>query len=159
MSSASFLIDIDKPPSTTPRSPWAAFAQFFANGTGLRRNISDSALPFTCGWRIVNSHIIPRDYPSCYDSLMRNLAVLFIHFIAVSGSVARSWRDPFPHCGVASPQAPAPDLDSLPETISQPTRVGPDPRWLDGILGATNSSAPFRNCTEAFDIASTFINS
>jgi hypothetical protein len=26
---------------------------------------------------------IPQDSPSCYDSLMRNLAVLFIHFIAV----------------------------------------------------------------------------
>jgi hypothetical protein len=41
----SFLIDM--PPSTTPGSPSAAFAQFFANGTSLRRNISDSAFPFT----------------------------------------------------------------------------------------------------------------
>ena len=41
----SFLIDM--PPSTTPGSPSAAFAQFFANGTSLRHNISDSALPFT----------------------------------------------------------------------------------------------------------------
>jgi hypothetical protein len=41
----SFLIDL--PPSTTPGSPSAAFAQFFANGTSLRRNITDSTLPFT----------------------------------------------------------------------------------------------------------------
>ena len=38
---------IDMPPSTTPGSPSAAFAQFFANGIGLRHNISDSPLPFT----------------------------------------------------------------------------------------------------------------
>jgi hypothetical protein len=37
----------------------------------------------TCGWRIVISPMIPQDSPSCYDSWMRNLAVLFIHFIAV----------------------------------------------------------------------------
>ncbi len=35
-----------------------------------------------CGWRIVNSRMIRRDFPSCYDSAMRNLVVLFIHFIA-----------------------------------------------------------------------------
>jgi hypothetical protein len=33
-------------------------------------------------------------------------------------SVARSWRGPFPHCGVAAPQAPDHDLESLPQTIS-----------------------------------------
>jgi hypothetical protein len=37
----------------------------------------------TCSWRIVISPKIPQDSPSCYDSLMRNLAVLFIHSIAV----------------------------------------------------------------------------
>src|SRR6184192_3318994 len=36
-----------------------------------------------CVWRIVISPAIPQDSPPCYDSLMRNLAVLFIHFIAV----------------------------------------------------------------------------
>jgi hypothetical protein len=69
------------------------------------------------------------------------------------GSVARSWRGPFPHCGVASPQAPDPDLESLPQTISQSTRVGPDPRRLAGGLGASHSIAPFRNRSEAFDTA------
>src|SRR5216110_2044027 len=38
-------------------------------------------------------------------------------------------------------------------TISEFTRVGPGPRWLDGPLGASNSSAPFRNRSEAFDTA------
>jgi len=37
----------------------------------------------SCGWRIVIPHKIPEDSPSCYHSSMRNLAVLFIHFIAV----------------------------------------------------------------------------
>jgi hypothetical protein len=36
-----------------------------------------------CGWRIVIPPKIPEDSPSCYHSSMRNLAVLFIHFIAV----------------------------------------------------------------------------
>ena len=70
------------------------------------------------------------------------------------GSVARSWRGPFPRCGVAPTEAPHPDLESLPETISPSTRIGPDPRWLDGALGASNSAAPFRNRSEALDTAS-----
>jgi hypothetical protein len=41
------------------------------------------ALIFASSWRIVISPKIPQDSLSCYDSLMRNLAVLFIHFIAV----------------------------------------------------------------------------
>src|SRR6516165_5658849 len=36
----------------------------------------------TCGWRIVISPKIPQDSPSCYDSVMRDLVVLFIHLIA-----------------------------------------------------------------------------
>jgi hypothetical protein len=40
----------------------------------------------TCLWRIVISPIIHQDFPSCYDSTMRNLVVLFIHFI---GTLAR----------------------------------------------------------------------
>ena len=69
------------------------------------------------------------------------------------GSVARSWRRPFHRRGVASPQTPTPDRESLPATIEQSTRVGPHPRRLDDALGASNSSAPFRNCTEALDTA------
>ncbi len=36
----------------------------------------------TCAWRIVISPMIPQDFPSCYYSSMRNLAVLVIHLIA-----------------------------------------------------------------------------
>src|SRR6516165_2203242 len=35
-----------------------------------------------CDWRIVISPKIPQDSPSCYDSVMRDLVVLFIHLIA-----------------------------------------------------------------------------
>jgi hypothetical protein len=69
------------------------------------------------------------------------------------GPLARTWRSPVHSCRVASPQAPTPDRESLPATIAQSIRVGPHPGRLDGALGATNSSAPLRNCAEAFDTA------
>src|SRR5438034_11800074 len=107
-----------------------------------------------CGWRIV---ISPKD-SSGFSVLLRFFDAQsgrsFHPFHRRPGSVARSWRGPFPRCGVASAQAPDPDLESLPETISEFTRVGPGPRWLDGALGASNSSAPFRNRSEAFDTRS-----
>src|SRR5208283_3305097 len=65
--------------------------------------------------------------------------------------LARTGRGPFRSCRVASPQAPTPDRESLPATSAQSTPVGPHPRRLDGALGASNPSAPFRNCTEALD--------
>ena len=69
------------------------------------------------------------------------------------GSVARSWRGPFHHCGVASPQAPTLDRDSLTATIAEFMHVGPHPRRLNGTLGTSHSTAPFRNRSEAFDTA------
>src|ERR1700676_1773410 len=39
------------------------------------------AIP-TCGWRNIISPMIPQGSPSCYDSAMRHLTVLFIHFIS-----------------------------------------------------------------------------
>jgi hypothetical protein len=47
--------------------------------------LEERAQPFTttCGWRIGIPPKILEDSPSCYHSSMRNLAVLFIHFIAV----------------------------------------------------------------------------
>src|SRR5208283_3865647 len=69
------------------------------------------------------------------------------------GPLARTRRGPFRSCGVASPQAPTPDRESLPATSAQSTRVGPHPRRLDDALGASNSSAPVRNRTEALDTA------
>ena len=67
----------------------------------------------------------------------------FIHPLhRYPGPLARTRRRPFPNCGVATPQAPTPDRESLPETIAQSTRVGPHLRWLDGDLSASKSSAP-----------------
>jgi hypothetical protein len=37
---------------------------------------------YPCAWRIVISPMIPQDFPPCYYSSMRNLAVLVIHLIA-----------------------------------------------------------------------------
>jgi hypothetical protein len=99
--------------------------------------------------------IVSLSLANCYfaqDS--SRFPVLFFHpFHRHPGSVARSWRRPFPSRGVPSPQAPTLDRESLP-TILQSLRVGPHSCRLDGTLGATNSSATFRNCTEAFDTAS-----
>src|SRR5260370_20008868 len=94
--------------------------------------------------------MIPQDFPSCYYSSMRNLAVLVIHLI---GPVARTWWRPFPGRGVASPETPAPDRESLPATIAQSIRGGPHPCRLAGALGASNPPSPFRNFTEALDTA------
>ena len=69
------------------------------------------------------------------------------------GPVAWTWRRPLHSGGVASPQTPTPDRESLPKTIAQSTRVGPHPRRLAGALGASNPFAPVRNCTETFDTA------
>lgn len=75
---------------------------------------------------------------------MRNLVVLFIHFIV---TLARLLGPGSVRCGVASPQAATPDCQSLPATIAESVRVGPHPRRLDGALGASTSSAPVRNRT------------
>jgi hypothetical protein len=45
-------------------------------------NILAQQLSETCGWRIVVLPIFPYDFPSCYDSAMSNLVILFIHFLA-----------------------------------------------------------------------------
>ena len=49
------------------------------------------------------------------------------------GSVARSWQRPFPSRGVASPQTPTPDRESLPATIAQSNLCASD-RILAGLL-------------------------
>jgi hypothetical protein len=69
------------------------------------------------------------------------------------GPLTRTWRCPFHSCGVTSPQAPTPDRESLPATRAQSTHAGPHPRRLAGALGASNSSAPFRNRSEALHTA------
>src|SRR6478736_6525794 len=60
-----------------------------------------------------------------------------------AGPVARTWWRPFPGRGVASPETPAPDRESLPATIAQSIRGGPHPCRLAGAPGASNSSSPF----------------
>jgi hypothetical protein len=69
------------------------------------------------------------------------------------GPVAWTWRRPLPGRGVASPEAPTPDRESLPPSIAESKRLGPHPCRLADPLGASNSSSPFRNCTEALDTA------
>ena len=64
-------------------------------------------------------------------------------FLGHAGPPAWTWWRPFPSCGVASPQASAPDLESLPATIAESIRAGPHPCRLDGDLGGSNSSASF----------------
>src|SRR5260370_41461237 len=71
-----------------------------------------------------------------------------------AGPVARTWWRPFPGRGVASPETPAPDRESLSSTIAQSICGGPRPCRLDGALGPSYSSSPHRNCSEAFDTAS-----
>jgi hypothetical protein len=69
------------------------------------------------------------------------------------GSLARTWRRSFHRCGVASPQAPTPDPESLQAPIAESMRVGPHPRRFDGALGVSYSSAPLRNRTEVLNSA------
>ena len=69
------------------------------------------------------------------------------------GPLARTWWRPFHSCGVASPQAPTPDRESPQAPIAESMRVGPHPRRFDGALGASYSSAPVRNRTEARNTA------
>src|SRR5207302_8005619 len=77
----------------------------------------------------------------------------FYPFYCYPGPLARSWRRPFHSCGVSSPQAPTLDSGSLTATIAEFMHVGPRPRRLNGTLGTSHSSAPFRNRSEAFDTA------
>jgi hypothetical protein len=60
----------------------------------------------------------------------------FHPFPCYPGPPARTWRRPFPSCGVTSPQAPTPDRESLPATIAQSALVGPHPRRTLMIIQA-----------------------
>jgi len=92
-------------------------------------------------------------FPFCYDSAMRNLVVLFIHFIAtlarllgpggVRSLVAESLLIKHQLLIANRSRQRSPNLHSS----------RPHPRRLAGALGASNSSPPFCNRTEALDTA------
>ena len=84
---------------------------------------------------------------------MRDLVVLFIHFIATLARLLGPGGAPFHSCGVASPQAPTPDRESLQTPIAESIRVGSHSCRVDGARGAAYTSAPVRNRTEALDTA------
>src|SRR4029077_18965237 len=69
------------------------------------------------------------------------------------GPLARTWRRPLHRCGVASPQAPTPDPESLSAPIAESIHDGPHPRRSDGAPSASYSSAPVRHRTEALNPA------
>jgi len=61
---------------------WLANCYFAHDSIGFPALLSFCDAPAGCAWRIVISPMIPQDFPSCYYSSMRNLAVLVIHLIA-----------------------------------------------------------------------------
>ena len=84
---------------------------------------------------------------------MSNLVILCIHFMAIQARLLGPG-------GVRSLVAESLILKhqllivkSLTATIAEFMRVGPHPRRLDGALGTSYSSAPFRNRSEAFETA------
>jgi len=97
--------------------------------------------------------MIAQGSPSCYDSAMRNLVVLFIHFVAtlawllgpggVGSIVAKSLLLRHQLLIVNRSRQRSPNLSAWGRILA----------GLDGTLGASDSSAPFRNCTEALDTA------
>ena len=97
--------------------------------------------------------MIAQGSPSCYDSAMRNLVVLFIHFIAtlawllgpggVGSIVAKSLLLRHQLLIVNRSRQRSPNLSAWGRILA----------GLDGALVASNSFAPFRNCTEALDTA------
>jgi hypothetical protein len=108
----------------------------------------------TCAWRIVISPKILQDSPSCYDPLIRNLAVHFIHFIAVPARL-------FGPGGVRSLIAESLLLKHQILILNRSRKRSPNLHAPDRILaglmalfGASHSTAPFRNRSEAFDTAS-----
>jgi len=114
----------------------------------------ESATLQTCGWRIVILPIFPWDFPSCYDSAMSNLVILFVHFLAtlarllgprgVRSIVVESLILKHQLLIVARSRQRSPNLCTSDRILA----------GLNGTLGTSHSSAPFRNRSEAFDTAS-----
>ena len=68
-------------------------------------------------------------------------------FHGYPGPLARSWRRPFPSCGVPYPQAPTLDREAIPATIAEFMHLGPHPRRLDGALGRRSRSSAAHEIT------------
>jgi hypothetical protein len=84
---------------------------------------------------------------------MRDLVVLFIHFIA---TLARLLGPGGARSIVAESllaQASTPDPESLPATSAESVRVGSDPCRMAGALAASHSPAPVCHCAEALNPA------
>jgi hypothetical protein len=79
---------------------------------------------------------------------MRHFVVLFIHLIAILSQLLQPGGVRSLVAESLSAQTPAPDRKLLSVTISHSILVGPDPCRLDGALGPSYSSSPFRDCTE-----------
>ena len=104
-----------------------------------------------CVWRIVVSAIIPWDFACLLRFCDARSGRSFHPLHRYPGPLTRSWRRPFHSCGVASPQAPTPDRESLQTPIAESIRVGSHPCRLDCARGASYTSAPVRNRTQALD--------
>ena len=95
--------------------------------------------------------MIPWDSPSCYHSSKGNLVVLFIHLIA---TMARWLGSGGVRFIVAESLIVKDELLIVAHSRATIEFMhGPHPRRLNGTLGTSNSSAPFRNRSEAFDTA------
>src|ERR1700676_2194151 len=120
---------------------------------GCARRPCCTPLRCGCGWRIVISPIIRRNFRILLRFCDVRSGRPFDPFHRYPGSSARTWRCPFPRCRVASAQASTPDPESLPATSAESVRVGPDLCSLAGALAASHSPASICHCAEALDPA------
>src|SRR4029077_11805798 len=122
--------------------------------SGFLNFFSESAAPSPCLWLgecFFFPYFLRISLPARFCDEQSGHSVY--PFPCYPGPLARSWRRPFHRCGVPYPQAPTLDRDSLTTTIADFIHIEPNPARLNGTLGTSHSSAPFRNCTEAFDTA------
>jgi hypothetical protein len=101
-----------------------------------------------CGWRIVVSAIIPWDFAGLLRLCDARSGRSFHPLHRYPSPLTRTWWRPFHSCGVASPQAPTPDRESLQAPVAESIRVRSHPCRLDRARGASYTSAPVRHRTE-----------
>src|SRR6516164_11591030 len=128
---------------TAPSGPRQPNGFVFAGaGTGV-----------ACAWRIVISPMIPQDFPSCYHSSMRNLAVLLIHLIA---TLARLLGPGGVRSLVAESLLLKHQLLIVNRSRQRSPNLSAGDRILAGLLAllVRPTRLPFCNRTEALDTAS-----